>query len=156
MGSTRKNPHAARTTLRLPPATRDGNPARRSVKAQAAEAPSPPVSRPPTLSHGLQDLLVRSLWPMVEEAFRGADESAEACFYRLGDLQVVISRASAREAKHHEVGKRVTLELWAAAGPRVLVVEWIGRRPHVVHRRSGPWLQRLVRIAHQSKRPQKI
>jgi hypothetical protein len=35
---------------------------------------------------------------MVEEAFRGADESAEACFYRLGDLQVVISRASAREA----------------------------------------------------------
>ncbi len=156
MGSTRKNPHAARTTLRLPPATRDGNPVRRSAKAHAAEAPSPPVSRPPTLTHGLQDLLVRSLWPMVEEAFRGADEDAEACFYRLGDLQVVISRASAREAKHHEVGKRVTVELWPAAGPRVLVVEWIGRRPHVVHRRSGPWLQRLVRIAHQSKRPQKF
>ena len=88
---------------------------------------------------------------MVEGAFKGADESAEACFYRLGDLQVVISRASGRDAKHHEVGKRVTLELWPLVGPRVLVVEWIGRRPHVVHRRSGPWLQRLVRIARQSK-----
>ena len=126
------------------------------MKAHAAAAPRPPIKRPQALTHGLQDLLVRSLWPMVEEAFKGADEDAEACFYRLGDLQAVISRASGRDAKHHEVGKRVTLELWPLAGPRVLVVEWIGRRPHVVHRRSGPWLQRLVRIAHHSKPSQKI
>jgi hypothetical protein len=156
MGSTRKNPQPARSTLKVPPASRDGSSGHRGVKAHAADTSRAPARRPLALTHGLQDLLIRSLWPMVEGAFKGADESAEACFYRLGDLQVVISRASGRDAKHHEVGKRVTLELWPLAGPRVLVVEWIGRRPHVVHRRSGPWLQRLVRIARQSKPSQKI
>lgn len=155
MGATRKNPHAARATLRLPSASRDGVAGQRGTKSQVVDASRAPIRRPQTLTHGLQDLLIRSLWPMVEGAFRGADESAEARFYRLGDLQVVISRATAKEARHHEVGKRVTLELWPAVGPRVLVVEWIGRRPHVVHHRSGPWLQRLVRLAHQNKPLQK-
>jgi hypothetical protein len=99
------------------------------------------------VSSGLQELLVQSLWPIVDSAFRGVEDHVEARFFRLGDLQAVISRAPARGAKHHEVGQRLTLELWPAAGPRVLVVEWIGRRPYVVHRRNGAWLQRLVRLA---------
>jgi hypothetical protein len=88
---------------------------------------------------------------MVDAAFRGIDEHVEARFFRLGDLQVVISREPGRGTKHREVGQRLTLELWPPAGPRVLVVEWIGRRPYVVRRRDGAWLQRLIRIARQSK-----
>jgi len=94
---------------------------------------------------------VRSLWPLVESAFEGIDEHVEARFFRLGDLQVVISRAPARGAIHRESAQRLTLEVWPAMGPRVLVIDWIGRRPHIVHRRHGAWLQRLIRSAHQSK-----
>jgi hypothetical protein len=94
---------------------------------------------------------VHSLWPMVDTAFQGIEEHVEARFFQVGDLQVVISRAPARGVKHHDLKQRLTLELWPRAGPRVLVVDWIGRRPYVVHRRDGAWLQRLVRISRQSK-----
>jgi hypothetical protein len=94
---------------------------------------------------------VQSLWPMVETAFRNTEDHVEARFFELDDLQVVISRASARGANQRGAGPRVTLELWPTAGPRVLVVEWTGRRPHVVFQRDGDWLQRLVRISGQSQ-----
>jgi hypothetical protein len=110
-----------------------------------------PPRRPRAKVDGLQQLLAQTLWPMVETAFRDVEDQVEVRHFRLSDLQVVISRAAARDAAHHDAGRRVTLELWPPAGPRVLVVEWIGRRPHIVHRRDGVWLQRLVRIARQTK-----
>ena len=73
--------------------------------------------------------------------------TVEARFFQLEDLQIVISRASARTATPAEPARRVTLELWPGAGPRLLVVEWSGRRPYVVHRRDGDWLERLIRLA---------
>jgi hypothetical protein len=88
---------------------------------------------------------------MVDTAFRGIDEHVEARFFQIGDLQAVISRAPARGAKQPDLRRRLTLELWPRVGPRVLVVDWIGRRPYVVHRRDGAWLQRLVRISRQSR-----
>jgi hypothetical protein len=94
---------------------------------------------------------VRSLWPLVESAFQGIDEHVEARFFQFGDLQVVISRAPARGTVRRESAQRLTLEVWPAMGPRVLVVDWIGRRPHIVHRRHGAWLQRLIRNSRQSK-----
>jgi hypothetical protein len=103
------------------------------------------------LTDGLQELLAQSLWPMVEAAFRDVEDHVEARFFQLDDLQVVISRAPVQGAIHRDPRQRVTLELWPSAGPRVLVVEWSGRRPYVVHRRDGDWLQRLIRISRQSQ-----
>jgi hypothetical protein len=88
---------------------------------------------------------------MVETAFRDVEDHVEARFFRLGVLQVVISRAPARDAAHRDASRRITLELWPSAGPRVLVVEWSGRRPYVVYRREGDWLQSLVHAARRSK-----
>ena len=87
---------------------------------------------------------------MTERAFQNVEDQVEARFFQLEDLQVVISRAPARGANPPEKGRRVTLELWPGAGPRLLVVEWSGRRPYVVHRRDGDWLERLIRLAQHS------
>ena len=88
---------------------------------------------------------------MVEGAFRDVEDHVEARFFHLGELQVVVSRAPARGAIDRDATRRLTLELWPAVGPRVLVVEWSGRRPYVVHRRDGDWLQRLLRSSDQSR-----
>ncbi|HSQ10217.1 MAG TPA: hypothetical protein VLN25_06340 [Burkholderiaceae bacterium] len=45
----------------------------------------------------------------------------------------------------------MTLELWPPAGPRVLVVEWSGRRPYVVYRRDGDWLDSVVNATRRLK-----
>jgi hypothetical protein len=47
------------------------------------------------------------------------------------------------------VERRVTLEVWPLAGPRLLEVEWSGSRPYVVNRREGDWLPRLIRASRQ-------
>jgi len=88
---------------------------------------------------------------MVETAFRDVEDHVEVRHFRLNDLQVVISRAAARDAAHRETGRRLTLELWPTAGPRVLVVEWSGRRPHVVYRREGDWLETLAHAPRRMK-----
>jgi hypothetical protein len=117
----------------------------------AATVSSSEASQPSRASDdGLQELLERTLWPMVEAAFRDVEEHVEARFFQLGELQVVISRGPARGAVHRGAGRPVRLELWPSAGPRVLVVDWSGRRPYVVHRRDGDLLQRLIQTSRQS------
>jgi len=108
-----------------------------------AERPS--KGRQARATDDLRELISESLWPMVEGAFRDVEDHVEARFFQLDDLQVVISRTPARGAVGREAARRVTLELWPLAGPRVLVVEWSGRRPYIVHRREGDWLRRLLR-----------
>ncbi len=120
------------------------------MKARSSAATTP-VRGPRVSTKSLQKLLAESLWPIVEASFRDAEEHVEARFFQIDDLQVVISRAPARSAHPRDTGPRLTLEVWPLAGPRVLVVEWSGRRPYVVHRRDGDWLQTLVRIARQSQ-----
>lgn len=142
MTSVRKGLLKVGSTLSLPQASRDGRSSHRAVSA-------PSTAALPT--DGLQQILVQSLWPMVKAAFRDTEDHVEARFFELDDLQVVISRAPARGANQRGAGPRVTLELWPTAGPRVLVVEWSGRHPHVVFRRDGDWLQRLIRISGQSQ-----
>jgi hypothetical protein len=88
---------------------------------------------------------------MVETAFRDVEDQVEVRHLRLNDLQVVISRAAAPDAAHQDAGRRVTLELWPPAGPRVLVVEWSGRRPYVVYRRDGDWLDSVVNATRRLK-----
>jgi hypothetical protein len=100
---------------------------------------------------GLRELIEESLWPMVDGAFRDVEDHVEARFYQLDELQVVISRAPARGAIGRDASRRVTLELWPPVGPRVLVVEWSGRRPYVVHRRDGDWLQRLLESSQKQR-----
>jgi hypothetical protein len=150
MASVRKGLLKLRSTLSLPQASSEGRSNHRVVARSTAALPTP-ARRPRALTDGLQELLVQLLWPMVETAFRDTEDHVEARFLELDDLQVVISRAPARGANQRGAGPRVTLELWPTAGPRVLVVEWSGRRPHVVLRRDGDWLQRLIRISRQSQ-----
>lgn len=150
METLQKGLRQLRSTLRLPPASLEGRSSHRDDNARSTAAPPPPARRPRALSDGLQELLAQSLWPMVEAAFRNIEDHVEARFFQLDDLQVVISRPPARDATQRSAGQTVTLELWPSAGPRVLVVEWSGRRPYVVHRRDGDWLQRLIRLSRQS------
>ena len=121
------------------------------MKARSALALPAPTREPHLSTKGLQKLLAESLWPIVDAAFRDVGEHVEARFFQIDDLQVVISRAPARSAHHRDTAQRLTLELWPLAGPRVLVVEWSGHRPYVVHRRDGDWLQTLVRISRHSR-----
>lgn len=121
------------------------------MNAQSTEAPQPPFRRARSENDGLQEILSQSLWPMVESAFRDVEDHVEARFFQLDDLQLVISRTPARGSVQRNAERRVTLELWPPAGPRLLEVEWSGRRPYVVHRRDGDWLQRLIRISRESE-----
>jgi hypothetical protein len=98
-------------------------------------------------------LIALSLWPIVETAFRDVEDTVDGRFYQLADLQVVVSRAPARDGAHRDAERLVTLEVWPAAGPRLLVVEWSGRRPYVVHRRDGDWLPRLIRASRPFQQP---
>jgi hypothetical protein len=117
--------------------------------------PPPPTARRPGAStDGLQELLALALWPIVETAFRDVEDNVDGRFYQLADLQVVVSRTPARDASHRDAQRLVTLEVWSSAGPRLLVVEWSGRRPYVVHRRDGDWLPRLIRASRQFQQPE--
>lgn len=130
MTSTRKSPLQA--TLKLP------------SKAPRAR----PEQRGSAAGDALRELLEASLWPMVSTAFQGVDDETEARFFQLGELQVVISRPPVRDSAHRPgADRRVTLEVWPAVGPRLLQVEWSGRRPYVIHRREGDWLPRLIRAS---------
>lgn len=148
MGTVRKSLLHVRSTVKQSLAPKVGDPDRRAVKSNPVPASG---KRPRALGNGLQDMLVQSMWPLVESAFQGMEEHVEARFFQIDEFQVVVSRAPARGARHHEIGRRLTMELWPPVGPRVLVVEWIGRRPHIVQRRDGDWLRRLARIARQPR-----
>lgn len=148
MASIRKGLPQPRSTLKLPQASRDAS-SEDLVSARSAAAPLA-GGRTGAATDSLRELLAPSLWPMVEAAFRDAEDQVEARFFQLGDLQVVISRAPARGgAVRTEAERRVTLEVWPAAGPRLLEIEWSGRRPYVVHLREGNWLPRLIRASRQ-------
>lgn len=151
MSSVRKGLLQLRSTLRLPPASREGGPGHRVVGARATAAATTPTRPARAKADDLQQLISQTLWPMVESAFRDVEDQVEARFFRLDDLQVVISRSPARDAAHRDAGRRVTLELWPSAGPRVLVVEWSGRRPFIVYRREGDWLESLVHAPRRLK-----
>lgn len=151
MGSVQKGLLQLRATLKLPRSPRDGRSGRRDANADSTVELLPTALQQEESTDVLQELIEKSLWPMVETAFRDTEEQVEARFFQLDDLQVVISRAPARGAVGRDAARRVTLELWPPLGPRVLVVEWSGRRPYVVHRRDGDWLQRLRRKLQQSK-----
>ena len=150
MASVRKSLSLSRSAPTPPPTLREAASTRRVANARTkAASPSPATARGAT-TDGLRDLLAASLWPMVSEAFRNVEEHVEARFFQLGDLQVVISRAPLRGGQVRSDAERlVTLEVWPPAGPRLLVVEWSGPRPYVVHRREGEWLPRLIRASRQ-------
>ena len=150
MSPVRKGLLQLRSTLRLPPA-KDGSAGHRAAHARSAATVAPPARRARAKIDGLQQLLAHTLWPMVETAFQDVEDQVEVRHLRLNDLQVVISRAAARDAAHREAGRRVTLELWPPAGPRILVVEWSGRRPYVVYRRDGDWLDAVVNAPRRLK-----
>lgn len=143
-----------RSTLKQPEASQDELSADRIVSARSTSAPPPEARRPGDVTDGLQQLLALSLWPIVETAFRDVEDHVDSRFYELADLQVVVSRAPARDAAHRGSERLVTLEVWPAVGPRLLVVEWSGRRPYVVHRRDGDWLPRLIRASRHFQQPE--
>lgn len=146
MTSVRKGSPRLRPTLKLP--LPDGH-AAQVVEAARPTAESPPqADRRNAANDGLRELLAASLWPMITAAFRDVDDDVEARFLQLDDLQVIISRAPVRQrVTSPDAERRVTLEVWPPAGPRLLEVEWSGRRPYVVHRREGDWLLRLIRAS---------
>jgi hypothetical protein len=120
--------------------------------ANAEAAVDPPVSPRPresTTTALLQELFADSLWPMVEAAFRGVDEHIEARFFQIADLQVVISRGPVKPRTPREAPRGLTLEVWPSAGPRLLELEWRGRRPYIVHRRDGDWLHRFLELSSE-------
>mgnify|MGYP001765208634 CR=1 FL=1 len=149
MASVHKGLPPSRPALKAPPTLRNAPPAHGVVRGVArAAAPSP--SRTSGGSDNLRELLAASLWPMVSAAFRNVDDQIEVRFYQLGELQVVISRAPVRSGlPRPEEERLVTLEVWPAAGPRLLEIAWSGSRPYIVHRREGDWLPRLIRASRQ-------
>lgn len=134
-----------RAKLKLPRASRGDRSSRRVENSATAELPT--TGQNPALTYRMLDLINKFLWPMVEGAFRDSEDKAEVRFFRLDELQVVISRAPACGAIERGAERKITLELWPSAGPRVLVVEWSGSLPSVVYRRDGDWLQSLGRIS---------
>lgn len=137
------------TTLKLPQ-----RPAHAPL--QLTDDDEAPPSRTAAGSDGLRELLSASLWPLVAAAFRDVDEHVEARFFQIADFQIVISRLPLRDSRESRdspkrggVDRRVTLEVWPAIGPRLLQVEWSGRRPYVVQRRDGDWLPRLIRASRE-------
>lgn len=150
MASVRKGLPPPRPTPRPPPTLRNPPAQHRTFSARAKTAPALGSSTAGAGSDALRDLLAASLWPMVSAAFRNVEEHVEARFFQLGDLQVVISRAPLRGGQvRADAQQLVTLEVWPHAGPRLLVVEWSGPRPYIVHRREGDWLPRLIRASRQ-------
>ena len=143
-----------RSTLRQPEASQDERSADRIVSARSTSAPPPTARRPGDATDGLQQLLALSLWPIVETAFRGVEDRVDSRWHELADLQLVVSRAPAKDAAHRGSERIATLEVWSAVGPRLLVVEWSGRRPYVVHRRDGDWLPRLIRASRHFQQPE--
>jgi hypothetical protein len=138
--------------LKRPAASRD-KPTDAGIDNRAPAALAPAAVKPLGTAEGLRDLLEEALWPIVERAFRDAADEVEGRFFQLADMQVVVSRAPVRHAVNREAERVVTLEVWPAAGPRLLVIEWSGRRPYVVHWRDGNWLPRLVAASRQWLRP---
>ena len=147
MGSDQKELLKSRPTLRLPDRSRDHGMARRVTNPQPAADPPASVRPRDDTTALLQELFADSLWPMVEAAFRGVDEHVEARFFQLDDLQVVISRGPAKPRAPRETPRALTLEVWPSAGPRLLELEWRGRRPYIVHRRDGDWLHRFLELS---------
>jgi hypothetical protein len=140
--------------LKLPQASRDTSPRDLAAKAPSDNAPPTPAGSAGATTDDLRELISVSLWPMVAAAFRDVEEHLEVRFFQFGDLQVVISRAPVRgpirgASFRTDAERRVTLEVWPPAGPRLLEVEWSGRRPYIVHRREGDWLTRLIRASRQ-------
>jgi hypothetical protein len=108
-----------------------------------------PTEHDPAATDELPAFVTEALWPMVDAAFRDDDQRTDAFFARFDEFQVVISRAPARGNLSRTAERKVTLEIWPARGPRLLVVDWSGRCPHVVHWRDGDWLYRLPRASLQ-------
>jgi hypothetical protein len=138
-----------RSTLKLPKSSQPVVSAHGAGRARPIPATSPAARRSGASAAGLQELLEQSLWPMVASAFSDADDHVDVRFFHLADLQLVISRSPASPEARRQAERRVTLEVWPSAGPRLLEVEWSGRRPYVVHRRNGDWLTRLIAAARQ-------
>lgn len=136
----------AQTTLKLPQRPTHARP-------HLTDDEEGPPSQTAAGNDGLRELLSASLWPLVAAAFRDVDDHVEARFFQIADFQIVISRLPLRESrdspKRGGVDRRVTLEVWPAVGPRLLQVEWSGRRPYVVQRRDGDWLPRLIRASRE-------
>jgi hypothetical protein len=143
-----------RSTLKLPQASRDTSSGDLAATAPSTGVPTAPAGGTGAATDALRELIAVSLWPMVAAAFRDVEDHVEVRFFQFGDLQVVISRAPVRGPVRGtsfgtDAERRVTLEVWPPAGPRLLEVEWSGRRPYIVHRREGDWLPRLIRASRQ-------
>jgi len=147
MGSDQKEVLKSRPTLRLPAGSRDHEMARRVTKPQATPDVAARARPRDDTTALLQELFADSLWPLVEAAFRDVDEHVEARFFQIADLQVVISRGPVKPRAPRETSRGLTLEVWPPAGPRLLELEWRGRRPYIVHRRDGDWLHRFLELS---------
>jgi hypothetical protein len=143
-----------RPILKLPKTARDQLPTAQTAGAHPAPVSSSAGRDKRDSPERLRQLLALSLWPIVEAAFRDVDDEVDSRFYQLADLQVVVSRAPVREVIRRDAERVVTLEVWPPVGPRLLVVEWSGRRPYIVHRRDGDWLPRLIRASRQLQHPE--
>lgn len=109
----------------------------------------PPAERATTSADALPAFVAEALWPLVDAAFQDVDARTDARFFRFDEFQVVISRAPARGSISRDAAPKVTLEIWPSRGPRLLVIDWSGRRPHVLHWREGDWLYRFPRASLQ-------
>lgn len=143
-----------RTILKLPKTARDQPPSGQTAGAHPAAVPSSAGRDRRNATERLQQLISLSLWPIVEAAFQDVDDEVDSRFYRIADLQVVVSRAPVREVIRRQADRVVTLEVWPPVGPRLLVVDWSGPRPYVVHWRDGDWLPRLIRASRQLQQPE--
>ena len=121
----------------------------RSVKPRTATSPPRSAERAAATTDVLPAFVTDTLWPVVVAAFRDVDLRTNARFFQFDEFQVVISRLPARGITSRDSEQKVTLEIWPARGPRLLVVDWSGRCPHVVHWRDGDWLNRLPHISLQ-------
>lgn len=142
-----------RVTLRLPRGSLNPGPAQGVASVHSTAEPTPRVRPRDSSTALLQELLAESLWPMVQAAFRGVEDHVEARFFQLADLQVVISRDRLKGQAQREAPRGLTLEVWPSTGPRLLEIEWSGRRPYIVHRRDGDWLHRFIEMLSTFQSP---
>lgn len=148
MASSQKATLQSRGTLRLPRGSRQAASPQQPGSLRVTAEPKSRTRPRDSSTALLQELLAESLGPMVEAAFRGVDDHIEARFFQLADLQVVISRDRLKGQAPREATRGLTLEVWPSAGPRLLQVEWSGRRPYIVHRRDGDWLHRFIEMSN--------
>ncbi len=127
--------------LKLPKSARDQPPSDRTAGEHPAPEPSSAGRDRRDSTERLQQLISLALWPIVEAAFRDVDDEVDSRFYRIADLQVVVSRAPVREVTRRHADRVVTLEVWPPVGRRLLVVDWSGRRP-------------LIRASRQLQHPE--